>query len=137
MKVKKATINVAPLSDVCYTILITLMVTVPVISMTGSLKVSLPPAYTVEDRREDAISITVTADQRIEISWPGNTRGTERTWDDYIELLKDLVDENPEMPVLIRADEYVYHGLVLQVIQVAKTLGAEDIAIATTQKGGE
>lgn len=135
MKVKKASINVAPLCDISFTILITLMVTVPVISMTGSLKVMLPPAYTVEEREKEAISITISADQRIEISWPDNPRGTETNWDEYVELLKDVVDDNPGLPVLIRADGYVYHGTVLSVIQVAKTLGVEDIAIATTQKG--
>ncbi|MCK4329216.1 biopolymer transporter ExbD [candidate division WOR-3 bacterium] len=135
MKVKKARINVTPLSDVAFTILITLMVTIPVISMTGSLKVSLPSAYTVEERNEEAISITITDDHRIEISWPDNPGGTETNWDGYIELLKYAVDNNPSMPVLIRADEYVYHGTVLSVIQVTKILGVDNISIATTQKG--
>ncbi len=136
MKVKKAAINIAPLSDVCFTILITLMVTVPILAMTGTLKVSLPAAFTVEDRREDAISVAISADHRIEIAWPANHAGTETTWEEYVDFLKDVIEENPNHPVLIRADEFVSHGLVLQVIQVAKTLGADDIAIATTQKAG-
>ena len=132
MKVHKATINIAPLSDVCFTVLITLMVVVPVMAISGALKISLPNAHTVEmTTRETTIPITITSDNKIAVC------ENETDFENYLDLLKEKIEEDPDKPVVIRADKMVLHGVVLAVLRSAKILGAQNIAIATMQKGKE
>ncbi len=47
----------------------------------------------------------------------------------------EKIEEDPDKPVVIRADKMVLHGVVLAVLRSAKILGAQNIAIGTMQKG--
>jgi biopolymer transport protein ExbD len=51
--------------------------------------------------------------------------------------LKPLIKEDEERVVIIKADEAVRHGVVVKVLDIAKVIGAQRIAIATEpeQKG--
>ncbi|MCK4353052.1 biopolymer transporter ExbD [candidate division WOR-3 bacterium] len=131
MKVNKAVMNMSPLSDIAFTILMTLMVTVPIMAISGKIKVDLPEAHTVEQRVEDNTSITITPTGQMAIC------DIDTTFEGVIEILKEKIKEDPEKMVLIRADKYVRHGIVLDLLRTAKILGAKHVAIATSQKGQE
>jgi biopolymer transport protein ExbD len=150
MKKHKVVINISPLCDVCFTVLMTLMVTVPIMAISGKYKPKLPSAHTIEqERTEGSLCVTVvphtdeiTGKQGLAIAIGERDCGVftgeegDTVLDVALRLLKEKIQENKERPVLIRADRMVRHGLVLDLLRTAKVYGGEHISIATMQRGG-
>lgn len=139
MKKHKAVINISPLCDVCFTTLMTLMVTVPIIAVTGTFKVDLPAANTREMRDEGALNVSVKLEGDSLLMAVGDVdireATLEKTFEAGLKLIKEEIAKNPDRMVLIRADRFVLHGIVLELLRFAKMNGAERIAVATSQRG--
>jgi biopolymer transport protein ExbD len=127
-KAQEANIMITPLADVSFTILITLMVLTPVIMLSSKLHVNLPEATTVEPPTEQNISITITSDNQISIN---NELVTTKQ---LAGTLKETIRRNPNNLVLIRSDKDLETGTVMNIIALAKKLGARSISIATIQR---
>lgn len=127
-KTEEANIMITPLADVSFTILITLMVLTPVIMLSSRLHVNLPEATTVEPPTEQNISITITSDNQISIN---NELVTTKQ---LATTLKETIRRNPTNLVLIRSDKDLETGIVMDIIALAKKLGARSISIATIQR---
>ena len=127
-KVKEADIMITPLADVSFTILITLMVLTPVIILSSRLHVNLPEATTVEPPTERNITITITSENEISINNELVTR------EDLAEVLGRTIRRNPDDLLLIRTDKELETGTVMNIIALAKKLGARSISIATIQR---
>jgi biopolymer transport protein ExbD len=127
-KTEEANIMITPLADVSFTILITLMVLTPVIMLSSRLHVNLPEATTVEPPTEQNISITITSDNQISIN---NELVTTKQ---LATTLKETIRRNPNNLVLIRSDKDLETGIVMDIIALAKKLGARSISIATIQR---
>ncbi len=127
-KTEEANIMITPLADVSFTILITLMVLTPVIMLSSKLHVNLPEATTVEPSTEQNISITITSDNEISIN---NELVTTKQ---LANILKETIRQNPDNLVLIRSDKELETGTVMNIIALAKKLGARSISIATIQR---
>lgn len=125
---KEANIMITPLADVSFTILITLMVLTPVIILSSKLHVNLPEATTVEPPTEQNISITITSDNEISIN---NELVTTK---ELAKILKEAIRKNPNNLVLIRSDKELETGTVMNIIALAKKLGARSISLATIQR---
>ncbi len=127
-KTEEANIMITPLADVSFTILITLMVLTPVIMLSSKLHVNLPEATTVEPPTEKNISITITSDNEISIN---NELVTTK---ELAKVLRETIRQNPDNLVLIRSDKELETGTVMNIIALAKKLGARSISIATMQR---
>jgi biopolymer transport protein ExbD len=127
-KPEEANIMITPLADVSFTILITLMVLTPVIILSSKLHVNLPEATTVEPPTEQNITITITSDNEISIN---NELVTTKQ---LATILKETIRKNPNNLVLIRSDRDLETGTVMNIIALAKKLGARSISIATIQR---
>ena len=127
-KAEEANIMITPLADVSFTILITLMVLTPVIILSSKLHVNLPEATTVEPPTEKNISITITSDNEISIN---NELVTTK---ELANVLRKTIRQNPDNLVLIRSDKELETGTVMNIIALAKKLGARSISIATMQR---
>jgi len=127
-KTEEANIMITPLADVSFTILITLMVLTPVIMLSSKLHVNLPEATTVEPPTEKNISITITSDNEISIN---NELVTTK---ELAKVLRETIRQNPDNLVLIRSDKELETGTVMNIIALAKKLGARSISIATIQR---
>lgn len=125
---KSAEIMITPLADVSFTILITLMVLTPVIILSSKLHVNLPEATTVEPPTEKNITITITSENEISIN------NELVTTTQLAKVLKSAIRRNPDNLVLIRSDKELETGTVMNIIALAKKLGARSISIATMQK---
>ena len=125
---KEANIMITPLADVSFTILITLMVLTPIMIVSSSLHVSLPQAATVEPPREENISVTITSDNRLSV----NNEIVSR--DKFPEVLKEIIESHPNWLILIRSDKTTNTDAVMQILAIAKKLGAKRISIATVQR---
>ena len=125
---KQADIMITPLADVSFTILITLMVLTPVIILSSSLHVNLPEATTVEPPTEKNITITITSDHELSIN------NELVTMDQLAKVLSRTIRRNPNDLILIRTDKELETGMVMNIIALAKKLGAKSISIATVQR---
>lgn len=125
---KSAEIMITPLADVSFTILITLMVLTPVIILSSRLHVNLPEATTVEPPTEKNITITITSEHEISIN------NELVTTEQLAKVLQKTIRNNPNDLILIRTDKELETGMVMNVIALAKKLGARSISIATVQR---
>jgi biopolymer transport protein ExbD len=125
-----AEINITPLTDIFLVLLIIFMVTSSVIVQApgggaqAGLKVNLPKggATDVTARATD-LSVAILADGRFVLA------GNVVTEDELKRAFNDAQQKNPDTIVIVQADEGVPHGTVVQVMELAKSVGLGQLAI--------
>ncbi len=116
-------INVTPLVDVVLVLLIIFMVTAPM--MSRGIDVSLPVATQTDNPPEDRLTVSVTAEGRIYIGdKPINMALLEDT------LKGMLASGRTGRVVMLRADERLIYGRVIEVMDKMKRAGVEQIGFA-------
>jgi len=133
-KASKAEIMITPLCDVSFTLLVVLMVTTPIMMVTSPLNITLPKAATMEPRQSANITVTVTP-----AIPPDNINRVSINekivpFENYAAYLKKEIDAHPDRLVIIKADRYVRHGIVVSIISTTKKLGAQRISVGTAQR---
>ncbi|MEJ2423827.1 MAG: biopolymer transporter ExbD [Candidatus Thiodiazotropha sp.] len=121
-------INLTPLIDMVFILLIFFMVTSSFVKETG-VEVDRPSAATAQVKPQAAILIAVT--QRGEV-WIDRRRIDPRAVRANVERLHA---ENPEGAVVITADREAPTGVVIQVLDQARLAGVESVAIAANREG--
>ena len=115
-------INVTPLVDVVLVLLIIFMVTAPM--MSRGIDVSLPVATQTENPPEDRLTVSINAQGRVYVSdRPVNLALLEDT-------LRGLVSGRSAKVVILRADEGLRYGAVIEVVDKIKNAGVEQIGFA-------
>jgi biopolymer transport protein ExbD len=122
-----AEINISPLIDMVFLLLIFFMVTTAFVEETG-VEVQKPRAASAKQLKKKSIFIAVTADGRVvhggqEVG-VGGVRG----------LVRRLI-KTKERPVILMTDEDSRAGLVVDVIDECKVAGAKTVSIATAPEG--
>ena len=117
-------IDISPLIDVVFLLLIFFIVTTVFVKETG-VDISKPRAASSEDLDRQAILIAVTAEGRV---WQG---GREIGHDGVRAVIAALLEETPETPIIIRADAAAPTEDTVRVIDSAKLAGAESVSLAT------
>lgn len=118
------TVDISPLIDVVFLLLIFFIVTTVFVKETG-VEVSKPRAASSEDLDKQAILLAVTAEGRV---WHG---GREIGRDGVRAVVAALLEEQPETPVVIRADAQAATEATVGVIDAAKLAGAPSVSLAT------
>ena len=121
-------INITPFTDVVLVLLIIFMVTTPLIMQAG-IPVKLPKTQTVSDVSEAGLTIVLTKDGKIYFN------DVEINKNHLENSLKNRLLNDPNLLVVIKADTMVYHGNVVEILDMAKSIGVRRIAIATESKG--
>ena len=123
-----AAINVTPLVDVVLVLLVILMVASTYI-VAQTLKVQLPRAKSTDG----------TADKptKVEILKGGSLRWNEEpiAESELAGKLKEAVEADAEMSLVVSADREVMHGNVVHVLDMAKLAGVTKFAINVQQSG--
>jgi biopolymer transport protein ExbD len=116
-----ARINVTPLTDVAFTLLITLMIVTAYMAIKQApFYVVLPKVETIEERGADVVTLDIDSKgEQIAIN------GELVSWNDYKEILKQEALRDPYRMLLIRADENLAHGIVLRVLSDVKQVVSE------------
>ena len=119
-----AEINLSPLIDVVFLLLIFFIVTTVFVEETG-IQVSKPRAASSEDLEKQAILLAVSADGRV---WQG---GREIGIDGVRAVVGALLEEDPSTPVVVRADAATPTQTTVRVVDAAKLAGARSVSLAT------
>jgi len=119
------TIDITSLVDVVFLLLIFFMVTTTFATQSG-IGVNLPEASARERPSAEAVSVSITADGTFFLDRGRVTRDALRGG------LQELRGQRgEETVVIIRADEAVSHGRVVEAMDAARSAGFRRLAIAT------
>ena len=127
---KTADINMAPLIDLVFLLLIFFMVTTSFVKETG-IDVHRPMASTATLKEKGSILIGVSADGRIFLEKKQIDIRSVRA---HVER---CVAENPEGAVVIVADKTSHTGVVVKVMDQCRLAGARNVSIAASKPDGE
>jgi len=117
-------IDLTPMLDVVFIMLIFFIVTASFIKETG-VEITRPDATTSDEKYKSNILIAINANNEI---WIDKNRVDERQVDNRIEQLRA---ENPKGGIVIQADNKASIKTLTMVVQAARDLGVTDIAVAT------
>ncbi|MGZ8937779.1 MAG: ExbD/TolR family protein [Limisphaerales bacterium] len=124
---ENAEINMSPLIDMVFILLIFFIVTTTFVENTG-VEVDKPEAASAINMDKNSILLAITS--KGEVVYGGKEIGLGGVRP----LVKRLI-EKEKVPVIIQADESVPAGLLVRVIDEAK-LGGAPVSIATEKNGG-
>jgi len=119
-------INLTPMLDVVFIMLIFFIVTASFIKEAG-IQVERPDAPTADKQEDAAILIAISANDEIWIDRkemdPRAVRG----------MIERLHAENPKGSIVIQADEESTNEMLVIVMEAAKQAGVANVAIATDE----
>ncbi len=128
-KQKKLEIDIAPLIDMVFILLIFFLVTTSFVKETG-VDINRPAAATAVNREDVTILVGVTESNDIFIE---NRKIDFRAVRINVER---ALAENPEGSVVIVADKESSTGRVIQVMDECKLAGASNVSLAATRPEG-
>ncbi|GAB7141229.1 biopolymer transporter ExbD [Deferribacterales bacterium RsTz2092] len=118
-------LNIMPLIDVIFILLIFFAVRTS-FNDSSELDVDLPQAATAEAKQENAVvRVIITANNSIYVN------GMPTMASELNEQLKQEYEKAQNASVVIEADKATQHGVVVSVIDAARSAGFESFAIAT------
>ena len=123
-----AEINVVPYIDVMLVLLVIFMVAAPL--MTQGIKVNLPEAGSGSiDVDEDMIIVTIDSQRQyfINVGEADEPVALEM----IAEKAKKIISANPKIKVLVEGDESLNYGVVINVMNILQTAGADSVALIT------
>ena len=127
---KGVELNIAPLIDMVFILLIFFLVTTSFIKETG-VDISRPTAATAVSKTKSTILIGVTQDNTVHIDRREiDVRAVRAN-------VERALAENPDSAVVIVADKESKTGLVISVMDNCKLAGAENVSIAASLPKGQ
>lgn len=116
--------DLSPMIDCIFILLIFFIVTTVFVEETG-VEVNRPEASTASQLESNSILIAVTKDNKV--IYGGKSIGISGVQT----IVKQLLSQEEDMPVIIQGDEKASHGIVTQVYDQAKAAGATKITTST------
>jgi biopolymer transport protein ExbD len=120
-------INISPLIDMVFILLIFFIVTTVFVEETG-VEVTKPQAASQIQLEKNSILIAITSNNNV--VYGGRDIGVNGVRG----VVKRLVQDDPRMPVIIQADENVPTRILVRVIDEAKLAGANSVNISTEDR---
>ena len=123
-------INLTPLIDVVFLLLIFFMVTTTFATIRYGMRVDLPTTTTPQEKIKQNIVVSINKDGKIYL---GKKWVSEKQ---LVSLLSQEIKKKGTL-VIVNADRDVTHGKVVRVMDLAKKAGAEKLGILTTPEKEE
>jgi biopolymer transport protein ExbD len=120
-------IDISPLMDVVFILLIFFIVTTTFVEETG-VEVEKANSAAAQSLEKNSILIAVTAEGEVIYANKKIGVGGVR------QVVQQQLESNPEMPVIIQTDKAARHGLAMQVHGQARTAGATKVSFATERE---
>ncbi|MEZ5489522.1 MAG: biopolymer transporter ExbD [Gammaproteobacteria bacterium] len=121
--VQSSEINISPLIDIVFILLIFFIVTTTFVEEAG-VEITKPQAISAQQLQKESIMIAITDDGRV--VYGGRVVGTAG-----VRPLVDRLLSRGDLPVIVLADRNVRTELLVDVIDEAKLGGATSVNIAT------
>jgi biopolymer transport protein ExbD len=125
---RPAEINIVPLIDVIFSILVFFVIASLVLTRSEALDVNLPEASTAEARRQPDVTVSITAEGQIAVN-----RQKIAHLGALIPTVERILAEKPaegRRLVVINADLALSHGKVVEVMDALQRLPNVSLAIA-------
>ena len=121
----KSDINVTPLVDVMLVLLIIMMIVAPLLQQ--GVAVTLPVATNTSEKPEtqEQTVVAITADKRFFVN------AVQVQQNDLGRRIEQLLEEKKEKIVIIKADEDVEYGAVMEAMDTLRAAGIEDMGLIT------
>lgn len=120
-------INVSPLIDMVFILLIFFIVTTVFVEEVG-IEVDKPQAASALNLEKNSILLAVTS--KGEVIYGGRQIGISG-----VRPLVKRLTQSESMPVIVQGDEKANYGIVLQVVDEAKLGGAVSVSLASERSG--
>ena len=124
ISIEKGQLDLAPLIDVVFLLLIFFMLTSSFIFQPG-IRVNLPKAVTSEVLHRDVLVVTISKDDKIYIN--------ERPIEGEELISRVTMAANDDQPILIKADKDAKLGKIIKIWDICRQVDVKQINIATTQ----
>jgi len=126
----KSDINVTPLVDVMLVLLIIMMIVAPLLQQ--GVPVKLPQATNSAEKPEtqDQTVLAITADKRYFVN------AVQVPKDDMQRRVADILETKKDKVVIIKADEDVEYGAVMEAMDTLRAAGIEDMGLITETRRG-
>jgi biopolymer transport protein ExbD len=125
---KKARIEIIPMIDTIFFLLVFFMISALSMSRFTGVQVNLPKAASGSQPPTETIVISLTTDDQLFINKTLVPR------DSLQSSLRAELAKNPELLVVINADDGVQHGKVVEIMDEARQTGAGKLSIAVKPK---
>ena len=124
----KASIDMNSLIDLTFLLLVTFILTIPALEQ--GISIMLPRAKTdiLPSKNAKANTITVDVNHKIYLN------DAPVTLDLLEEQLKAKAEADPDVPVLVRGDERLEYGEVMDVVKVVYKCKVHKMALVTVEK---
>ena len=125
-------INVVPYIDVMLVLLIIFMVTAPL--LTQGIKVELPKAGAepIKDLPDvPPLVLSVDRDGNLYLNRGGIDKEQPRSADDIVNVARNIIETNPDVPVLVKGDRAVPYGNVVGAMVLLQKAGADSVGFVT------
>lgn len=123
-----ATLDLTPIVDVVFNLLIFFALSLNFAATSGGINVKLPSASSAEPVKTEQLTINLTQAGQVYYN------DKEINMDELPPKLQEIEDK--DSIVIIRADNTVPHGQVVEVMDIVKSEGFSKLAIAVDQASG-
>ncbi len=120
---EKGRLDITPLIDVVLLLLIFFMLTSSFISQ-AAIRIDLPPAAAAEPQDKESLVVSITEEGELYVD------EEPVTWEAFEERLVTGLALEPDRVLVLKADQSVRHGKVVEVMSRARELGWRRLAIA-------
>jgi biopolymer transport protein ExbD len=124
---RRVTLDLTPLIDVVLMLVIFFLLTTT-FALSPGVQVDLPQGSSLQQPRESDAMITITKDGAVYF------QDAQVSLETLQAVLQRAKSQQPRLRVVIKADTLVQHGRVVEVMDMAKLVGIERLAIATAPK---
>jgi biopolymer transport protein TolR len=124
-------INVVPYIDVMLVLLVIFMITAPLLDQ--GVEIQLPKATTepLPPTQQEPFVLSV---DRNGLYYLNSTDNPLQSIDaeELVTLTAAALSQDPQLPVLVKADEMVNYGVVMQAMALLQQAGAAEVGLLTT-----
>jgi len=126
-KKSRAMLNITPLIDVLFILIIFFAVSSTFLEQPG-IKLALPEAKNTDLQKIEKAVLFITVNQELLFM------EKEISMENLGPILKDAMDQSLDRALIVNADKGVQHGFVVQIMDLARQNGVQKLVIATEQK---
>ena len=129
---EKARIEIIPMIDIIFFLLVFFMVSTLSMTINHGLPVNLPKAASSQQDLRETFNVTVMQDGTLFL----NKEPT--TLPELGQQVKAGLEQDPELVVIINADDQALHGAIVAVMDEVRLAGVSRLAIAVqTERGAQ